>query len=508
MVAAVSCGQGDAEQSGAGATTTDPGSSTTHAGPSTTSGRATTTDAAPSSTSSTSSPSSTSIVPTEFPYWSTACVDRLGAAAATAEFDVQLGTFTTLGAMPTLDLRLPVVETSAGPAGSSAATVPIPGGVLVGVYPPSSWQTGEMLGSSSLVAVDVDGTVRWRRCFDEVDSRLFLVAPAELEPTTAWVVTSAWDEPLQVFGLDLATGADVPFPVDVSGLDQRGVGQRFMVLGERREVTEVVAGALLTIVDVVDGTTTEIPYPRTAVGERADSVWFTVHDVDPTDDEFVLVHGYPSPGEVRSLYVDGSWTEDLDTYREVLPLTVTETFGEPFELRLRDGAGDLEWAVPDFRGVGREGFHSAVADDVVIAMRCTKWNAEGYCEWSDDGTPTEELVGFDIETGRELWTLAGPRAVPILAGNQAIITHDDDGDGVADDGYVLIDLRTGARVDTDSDFSGVWPVGAFAQECCGGDEFVHVEQTGGIVIATDEDHVRVWYPPDLTFQTVSVDVMR
>ena len=43
-----------------------------------------------------------------------------------------LGTFSTLGAMPRLDLLLPVVETSAGPAGSNAGTSGIPGGVLVG----------------------------------------------------------------------------------------------------------------------------------------------------------------------------------------------------------------------------------------------------------------------------------------------------------------------------------------------------------------------------------------
>jgi hypothetical protein len=69
------------------------------------------------------------------------------------------------------------------------------------------------------------------------------------------VVTSAWDEPLQILGVDLVTGGDVPFPSDVSGLDQRGVGRRFIVLGERREVTEIVAGDLLAIVDLLQGRT-------------------------------------------------------------------------------------------------------------------------------------------------------------------------------------------------------------------------------------------------------------
>jgi hypothetical protein len=495
VAATVSCGQDRAEEVGVPATA---GSATTAAPANSTPERATTTGPATPSTS---------ITPSEFPYWSTECVDRIGAADASFEFDEQLSTFASLGAAPSLDLLLPVVETSVGAAGSSAGTVAIPGGLLVGVYPPSAWPTAEYLASSSLVAVDVDGTVRWRRCFDDVETRLFVVAPAELEPTTAWVITSAWDEPLQILGVDLVTGADVPFPSDVSEVDQRGVGQRFMVLGARREVTEIVAGDVLTIVDLLDGTTWEIPYPPTATGERADSEWFTVHDVSPVDNDFVLVHGYPSPGEVRSVYVDGSWTENPETYRDVLPLTVSETFGEPFELQLRDGAGDLVWVVSDFHGVGREGFHWAIADDVVIAMRCTEWNTEGYCSWSDDGLPVEELVGFDLETGQELWTLAGNRAIPIIDGNQAILTHDNNDDGVADDGYVLVDLLTGERVDNDSEFSRPWPVGAFAEECCGGDEFVHVGQAGAIVVATNADHVRVWYPAELTIETIPVDLM-
>ncbi len=393
--------------------------------------------------------------------------------------------------------------TSAGPYGSITGKSVIPGGVLVGVYPPNGWPTAdELLTSSSLVAVDHDGTLRWRRCFDDVVTTTFVVAPAALEPTTAWVVTSAWDDPLQILGVDLTTGADVPFPLDVSALDWRGSGGRFMVLGERREVTRILDGAVLTIVDVLDGTTSQIPYPPTAIGQRADSAWITVHDVDPFDDNFVLVDGYLHPSEVRSVYTDGSWTDDPDVFRELLPLAVTETFGEPFELQLLDGAGDLVWAVSDFHSVGREGFHWAVADDVVIAMRCPEWDADGSCGWTEDRPPVEDLVGFDIETGQELWTLPGYRSIPIRDGNRAVMTLGDDVDGTSDDGYALVDLLTGKRVGV-----AAWPVGAFAEECCGGFEYVNVAQVGAIVIATNEQQIRVWYPPELTGQTVSVDLM-
>jgi hypothetical protein len=409
--------------------------------------------------------------------------------------------------MPTLDLQVPIVVTSVGPYGSIAGKSVIPGGVLVGVYPPNGWPTpNESLSSSSLVAVDDDGTVRWRRCFDDVESRTFVVAPAELEPATAWVLGSEWDEPLQILGVDLAAGGDVSFPLDVSALAWRGSGRRFMVLGERHEVTQISDGDLLTIVDVLDGATWEIPYPPTSIGRRADETWFTVHDVNPLDDEFVLVHGHLPPNEVRSAYVDGSWTNDPDALRDVLPLTVTETFGEPFELRLLDGAGDLVWAVPDFHSVGREGFHWAVADDVVVAMRCAAWNAEGYCGWTDDAPPAEELVGFDIETGQELWTLPGYRSLPVIDGNVAIVSDPTGEVGTWVDGYVLIDLLTGARVDNGSEFLDAWPSGSFVEECCGGSDYVQVGQIGAIVIATNGAHIRIWYPPELTFQTVSVDL--
>ena len=125
-------------------------------------------------------------VPAGFPYWTAECTEQLDDRAVSYRFDDALGTFTTFGIAPTLDLTMPVVVTSAGPYGSIAGSSTIPGGVLVGVYPPDGWPVAdEMLASSSLVAVNHDGTVRWRRCFDEFETRGFAVAPAELDPGTA-----------------------------------------------------------------------------------------------------------------------------------------------------------------------------------------------------------------------------------------------------------------------------------------------------------------------------------
>lgn len=486
--------------------TTTAGSPTTTVGDGpTTTGSSTTTSS--SSTSTTSSTVTETTEPADVPYWTPTCAEVTGDGGASHSADPALRTFAGLGDAPTLDLVMPQVVTSAGPYGSIAATVPIPGGVLVGVYPPDGWPAAdEVLYSSSLVAVDHDGTIRWRRCFgDDVETRRFAVAPASLGPEVAWVVSGAWNQPLSVLGVDLRTGADVAFPVEeevLVGLGVRGFGDpRFLVLGPRIGDEPISGTERLLVVDTLDGSTTDVPLPRGSFGTSGG--WVEVIDADPAADDFVLADRAGSTDQVTAVYVDGEWSDDPTHLRDLAPPRITETFGEPFELRLLDGAGELVWAVPGFHGISREGFRSAIADDVVVAMRCVEWDADGTCGWVGDEPPHEELVGFDLTSGEELWVRDGAHAVPVVAGNSAIVT-DRVGDAVTSSGYVLIDLLTGERIGPD----GAWPDGAFAQECCGGDVYVNVQRHGAVVVATNMDHVRVWYPPELTTPTVTVDLMR
>ena len=444
--------------------------------------------------------------PRELPYWTEECTEVAGDGGVAYAFDPTLEEFTTLGPAPTLDLVMPQVVTSAGPYGSIASTRTIPGGVLIGVYPPSGWPTAdEMLSSSSLVAVNDDGTVRWRRCFDDdFETRRFAVAPADLEPDVAWVASTAWDEPLRIVGVDLATGADVAFPAraaDLAGLTERGYGSsRVVVLGPQFTGGPVQADDRLLVVDTLDGSITDVPVPPSWVGSEGG--WAYLIDADPADDEVVLADRAPGPNESAALYLDGSWTEDPAVQRDLLPLQVTESFGEPFELHLLDGSGDQLWAATDFHGIGREGFRWAIADDVVVAVRCAEWDTMGVCTWVDDEPPAEELVAFDLETGVELWSTPGGRALTAVAGNTALATARAGEVGLSADGYVLLDLTTGDAVP-----GATWPAGSFDEGCCGEGEYLHVSRTGGVVVATDMDHVRVWYPPELTTPTVTVDLM-
>lgn len=505
VLALASCADDGTETAPTAPTST---STTTSTSSSTTS----TTTSEPAADTTTSTTTSTSTTPTttattttatpvpaaEFPYWSTTCTERFGDEGVTYESSEALGTFTTLGAAPTLDIEIPQVVTSAGPYGSIAASVPVPGGVIVGIYPPDGWPSGDVpLVSSSLVAVDDDGSLRWRRCFDDFETRSFLVAPAQADPTTAWVIGSAWNQPLEVRGVDVVTGIDVGFPTRVSNLAQRGGDRRHLVLGRDHGTGQFGDGDLLTLVDTLDGTSREIPVPPSWIG--TDGGWVQVLDAASPGD-VRLAADFPTPGDATEVFVDGAWVDDPDVQREVLPPQVTESFGAPFELRLLDGAGELIWSVSDFHSVSREGFHWYVGDSVLVASRCTSADADGYCGWVDDTPPTEELVAFDLGTGRELWGDGALAAVSLGAGDLGLVIDT----GLAPDGVtVLVDLRTGERIGPEGD---PWPSGAFSTGCCGEYDYRHAERDGAVVIATDDRHVRVWYPPELTTPTVSVDL--
>lgn len=449
----------------------------------------------------TTAPPTTTVPPTTAPLavpgWDAACTEVVGSSVPD---DRAPRDFTDLGAAPSLEFVVPDVVTSSGPLESITGTALIPGGLLVGVYPPDSWPSeADIVTSSQLVAVDLDGGLRWRRCFDELETRRFAVAPADLEPEVAWVLSTPFDGPTRIVGVDLATGVEVPFPVDVSALEQRGGGDdRHLVLGPRFGSGPLAADSRFLVVDTLDGSLAEVPVPPEWVGGGGD--WMYVAGPADDGDVPVLTTGFPgSPGPM-SLYVDGAWTADPALAADLLPVVVTETFGDPAELQLYDASGTLLWAVPDFHSVPREGFHWGIADEVVLAMRCTTFDRDA-CS-GEVGPAGEELAAFDLATGRELWADAELGAAVVIAGDRAIVSLSDTAGAPL--GQILVDVRTGERIGPVGD---PWPNLSFAQGCCGEDVYVNVQRFGGVVVAFDYERISVWYPAESSVPTVTVDLM-
>jgi hypothetical protein len=134
-------------------------------------------------------------------------------------------------------------------------------------------------------------------------------------------------------------------------------------------------------------------------------------------------------------------------------------------------------------------------------MQCMSWSEADGCAWVGDEPPEERLVAFDLGNGDELWHRDGGQSFAAIVGDRGIITADLDEDG-SWDAWELIDLRTGERV-TDQPVVE-WPdTTIFANECCGGGDYVWTRVDGGVLVESLGDRVHLWLPPDLTTEQVT-----
>lgn len=420
-----------------------------------------------------------------------------GAPAPTAPVapTVDLSSFTTLGAAPSLDVVLPP-----GVGGTPTAVVrQVPGGVLVGVFPPA-FESGDgtELPTSSLTVLDHDGTIRWHRSFG-TDSIGFAVPPAELAPTLLWVTRSSGGGPRRLSAIDLATGSDSPNSKPFADLVARRRTSRFVLLNDEPAGRTVDGSTRLTVVDLLTGSPVEVPYPVQLLGMSPDAGNVDILDPDPLDAEFVLALSPDPYAAPQSVFVGGSWTNDPSAMASVNPARLRR---ETSRLEWVDGAGRTVWGLPDFHRSPREGLHETVAGGVVLALRCRAWD-ESSCLANADGVVEEELVALDAATGALLWTLPGLREIPVAGASTAIIGIASGEFGSPTGGYVQIDLRSGARVDPDAT---PWPPGAFEEACCGDSDYVFVTTDGAVVAATNRDRIRIWYPPEASRPTVTVSI--
>ncbi|MEY2959542.1 MAG: hypothetical protein RLZZ01_2110 [Actinomycetota bacterium] len=400
---------------------------------------------------------------------------------------VDLSVFTGLGAGPSLEIVLPQVSTAPGDL-PTAWTRVVPGGVAVLVGEPP-YQSGEVVVDLPfVVVVDDDGAIRWRRPASSIT-----VAPIETQPTVLWIRDEAPDGTSQITAVDIATGAVVSVDPIVGELASLASSDRAWLLGSTRDDDTILAESKLTVVDLVDGSKTAVGVPPELVGRTFGSVRFEVA-AGGGDGGGIAVIARPLDETVPPMvFVDDQWwtTPPVGVAEDTLPVRIDRSSDS---LTLVDWRGSVLWSLAGFPMAPREGFQSVIGGKVLLAMRCVAVDEFG-CAIDAAGGYLEELVAVDVRTGQVLWSLPGQRAVPIAGPTTAIMTVSAGEFDATTNGYALIDVTTGERVGPPGP---VWPDGSFTQECCGGGDFVHVRRDGGVVIATDGDRVRIWYPPELT----------
>jgi hypothetical protein len=110
----------------------------------------------------------------------------------------------------------------------------------------------------------------------------------------------------------------------------------------------------------------------------------------------------------------------------------------------------------------------------------------------------------DRSSGTVLWQLAGYRQFAVVGDGYAIIgdgTGNFDPNGVRP-GWIMIDTSTGETLD-----GQVWPdyetfnMGGSMEE-----DGMWVRREGGVVLAVNGDHIRVWMPADHSNGTINVSL--
>ncbi len=388
-------------------------------------------------------------------------------------------TFGPLGSAPLLTLTLPAgrSELSPEPLPASAAIVRIPGGFLVAIRSNSS---GYFPGSI-LLAVDDDGTIRWRRCTDTI-STIAVAGPGGGPDVVADAALVTWQHdgssPTESAVYSLVDGT-VTTELDEL-LQRESLGP--LPTGSARRVDDLLIiprtrsdgepNDLVTL-DLVTMTPGTLPAPPVD-GDLA-TVGF-----DAADDGSILATAFDSTTGWElpvAVLTDGRWSTDRAVLGAARQVTGGYSFNPSTSLEGRDGAGTVVWRRDDIRAPGGEGFRSATVGDVVIAVSAGP----------DNDAPA--LGGYARSDGRTLWELDGYHQVTAIGDGLAMVSTLDDAGATI--GWELIDVTTGERFEPGQSWDGA---DTFAEECCGGTEFTRVDRLGGFLAAFHPGRIDVWYP--------------
>lgn len=470
---------------------------TTSAAPDSTAAAATTTEAAAETTvgttavATTEAPSTTGAPSTTAPWtppFEHGCDETGPTRTAPPTYDeAALDRFGPIGVEPAVEIALPY-DLTGRPARTGALRVP--GGMLLTVR---SDQYGGTMPGSMVLVVDHDGVVRWTRCYPGYVQTF--AAPASDRPDAIVLTTSSGALPSDASTsfVSLADGSDVG---SLDGL----VAESALPTLERGWMIETAGGSVAAVTPMADPTA---PAPDTDVVGLLDLVDMTLDVIAAPEDGSVMVtadgtvEAWPSePGNGdRQVYVDGRWVDAPGgsgtghvaagfDYRAYPEATVLAGF-EP--------DGSVRWRRDDITIPVGEGVFSAVSDDVVIAVFCGT-----PVTTADLGCDDFRSGGFSVENGATLWLDLG--GFPTAFGDGAALVtgaaHGHD--------WVMIDVHTGALIREDQVWDGEPTL--FGEECCGGDEFLRVDQYGGVLYTVADQLVRVWLPADVAAPTTFVDL--
>ena len=413
-----------------------------------------------------------------------ACVDRLGDGPAPQPLDLPAD-LEPLGRDPSLVIRLPRFRDRDGAeAGDVVAGVtPVPGGivVLVGQDP---YDTGAL--GWQLVVVGHDGAIRWRRC--GTDEYVDVIGAGE-RSARVLVWTSARDGEPGVRAFDVASGIDVDASdVDLPAGRPVATGGGFVLLGRTDGTRVDRAVDRLTLLDITDGSSVEVPYPERAEGQEPFRLLWELVGAEPA-----IVQRDPF-GAAVGVHTGGAWTTDPGSIAEVVGLSVTEVYGDEPGVAAFAPDGSRRWFHPTEGALPGEGFHWTVAGDTVLANACREADAAGGCA-------VGELVALDLATGDVRWSLPGFRSVGVAGERYAIVSDDPAAAGARP--YRMLELSTGAPLPGQQ-----WPSHAFDTGCCGESDFVVARTARGVVWAVDYDTIRIYHPATVAHPTVIVDLSR
>lgn len=416
------------------------------------------------------------------------------------EDDPALEHFGPLGAAPALD----ITTGWPGLLNENADVTRVSGGTAVVLH--AGWSEPGW----SLTVINDDGSIRWRRCSLQT-------ALGQVLPTAHALVVAETPDPAAPYPppttwrlLDNATGADagvLDIPADdyvLLSFDDVTSAARFVLFGKTRQydpagvIVPLEVGETLRILDTETMALTALPYPLDFYSGARSGSWIQLDGSTVVSDGWILKeHGdeYPT---VKAVFVDGAWSTDPGVVRSAV---ATAAFSGDRGWSGFDPFGNVVWTIPDKQVYITEGPEWREDGDLDLLSVCARY------ESTEDGgiqCVSPGLLGVEGETGTILWELAGHRQIAAVGDGYAIVD-----DGTLDPnaarpagGWSMIDTETGLSVE-----GQVWP--DFETFDMGGsmeEDGMWVRRDGGVVIAVNGEHIRVWMPAGYSNGTIDVSL--